>query len=300
MTDGSPMAISVPEGLGPGDVPAGLSWPRSLWIILPANPSEAQGESISRLRTKLSELEDITVSDVRVQNIRGRGGLTYPLIPVKDVAGLYRRAHRSRTAIIAFGGAKVLLDISELPTSRGCVALERFIQHKCSYELVSRPEEVDRALSGALAWISDIHCDGPRDPRCYPTVVFETLREYPLDTLRERRDFVSLHRTSKRSSALTDARSRTWQIGPAHTKDLIQVGGRTLPIGFHWDVQASRDSTIVTGWEIWRLPGKGYTNIHPDALIRGGNATKTHPSSAERGKPRPPRTPRMSRQRNSR
>lgn len=289
--------MSIPQGLGPGNAPSGLSWPRSLWIVLPAIPSKAQSESISRLRAKLGEQEKILVSEVRVQNIRGVGGLVYPLIPTKDVAGIYRRVHRARTAIIAFGAAKVLLNISELPSNKGCIALERYVQYKCSYALVSRPEEVDRALSGTLTWMSGIHCEGPRDPRCFPTAIFETRREYPLDNRRERQNFVNLHRRSKKSSALTDARGRTWQIGPEHTRDLIQVGGRTLPIGFHWDVQASRDNTIATGWEIWHLPGRGYTNIHPDALIRGGNVTKMHPSSTEKGRLKSGRTPRSSRQR---
>jgi hypothetical protein len=300
MTDRPSMAMSVPQGLGPGDVPTGLSWPQSLWLILPANPTEAQSESLSRLRARLTEQVSIPVSEVRVQEIRGFGGLVYPLIPAKDVAGLYRRAHRARTAVIAFCGAQILLDISELPTSKGCIALERFIQHKCSYALVTRPEEVDGALARVRTWMSGTHCDGMRDPRCFPTAIFETRKEYPLENPQERQDFVNLHKKSKRSTALTDARSRTWQIGPEHTLDLIQVGGCTLPIGFHWDVQASSNTTIATGWETWHLPGRGYTNIHPDALIRGGNATKTHPSAAEKRKPKPPKTPRGTRQRKSR
>jgi hypothetical protein len=69
-----------------------------------------------------------------------------------------------------------------------------------------------------------------------------------------------------------------------------------LPIGFHWDVQAPTNSSIIaTGWETWRLPGRGYTNIHPDSLIRGGNATKTHPTSGEERASRP-KTPRSARQ----
>ncbi len=263
MTDRPPMTMSIPEGLGPGEVPAGLSWPQSLWLILPANPTEAQNESFRRLRARLREQPSIPVSEVRVQEIRGFGGLVYPLIPAKDVAGLYRRAHRARTAVVAFCGAQVLLDISELPTSKGCVALARFIQHKCSYALVTRPEEVDGVLAGVLDWMSGIHCEGKRDPRCLPTAIFATRKEFPLETAQERQEFVNLHRASKRSSALTDARGRTWQIGPEHTLDLIQVGGCTLPIGFHWDVQAEGNTIIATGWETWQVPGRGYTNIHP-------------------------------------
>jgi hypothetical protein len=301
MISNSSMEAIIPAGLGPGDVPTGLAWPRSLWVILPASATEAQRKSVSRLRIRLKQQAGLPISEVRIQNVRGYGGLLYPLIPAKDVAGLYRRVHRARTAVIAFCGAKVLLDISELPTNKGCVALEKFIQYKGSYALVTRPEEVDGALDSALDWMNDTHCEGPRDPRCLPAVIFETRREYPLGTHEGRQQFVGDHRVSKRDNALTDARSRTWQIGPNHTRDLIQVAGRTLPIGFHWDVQAAANSsTIATGWETWHLPGGGYTNIHPDALIRGGNATKTHPSVAQKREPRPPRVPRRSRQRKGR
>jgi hypothetical protein len=300
MADERPAEVRIPVGLGPGDVPDRFPWPRSLWLILPASPTKSQSDSINTLRVKIKALEDLSISEVKVRNTRGVGGLEFPLIPAKDVAGLYRRAHRARTAVIAFGAARVLLDISELPSTKGCVPLERFIRYKCSYSLVTRPGEVNGTLARALAWMNDIHCEGPHDPRCFPTAIFETREQYPLNTHEERRAFVKLHRESRRSSALTDARGRTWQIGPEHTLDLLQVGGRTLPIGFHWDVQARHDSVIVTGWERWELRGRGYTNIHPDALIRGGNAAKTHPTTSEKEKPRSPKTPRSSRRSKSR
>lgn len=297
MPDSQSDAVDIPPGLGPGDVPTGLSWPKSLWIVLPPTPTESQRESLSRLRIKAREYRDLLISETRVENKKGLNGIIYPLVPENDVAALYRRAHRARTAVIATCGAKVLLDISERPTNSGCLTLERFIQYKCLYSLVSRPEEVDRSFANALAWMTGTHCEGPRDPRCLPTAVFETVEQYPLDTHAERQMFIRAHKKSRNNAALTDARTRTWQTGPAHTLDLIQVGGYTLPIGFHWDVQAARDSIIATGWERWRLPGRGYVNIHPDALIRGGNATKTHPSSTEKSEAKTPRTPRSLRQR---
>jgi hypothetical protein len=300
MIDRRPSEVSIPEGLGPGDVPDDTQWPKSLWVILPAEPTESQSESFRRLRTKIGDQEGLKVSEVRVQNRKGQGGLEFSLIPAEDVAALYRRAHRARTAVIAFCASSVLLDISELPSNKGCMALQRFIQYKCSFNLVSRPEEVEGALVSALAWMGGIHCEGGNDPRCYPTAVFETNQIYPLETPKERQEFIRVHRVSKRSNSLTDARGRAWQVGPYHTLELIQVGGRTLPIGFHWDVQAARDSIIATGWETWRLPGRGYTNISPDAMIRGGNATKTHPSAAEKRVPKPPKTPRSTRQRKRR
>lgn len=297
MNDESSDHVIVPPGLEPGDVPSGLTWPQSLWIILPEQSSEAQNQSASRLRARLGEKPDLRVSEVRVRNIKGLDGTIFPLLPTKDVAGLYRRAHRARTAIIAFCGAKVLLDISERPTNKGCMTLERFTRGKCCYKLVTRPEEVDQALTLALSWMDDIHCEGSRDPRCYPASIFETHRDHSLQTRGDRQQFINDYRKSRRSSTLTDVRGRSWEVGPPHTLDLIQVAGQTLPIGFHWDVQApASSSSIATGWETWHLPGRGYTNIHPDALVRGGNATKTHPTSADKQASRPSKTPRSIRQ----
>lgn len=298
MTDESTDSVTIPPGLGPGDVPSGFTWPRSLWLVLPAQASSTQSRSAGRLRARLGEKPDLHVSEVRVRNIKGLDGTIFPLVPTKDVAGIYRRAHRARTAIIALCGAKVLLDISERPTNKGCMTLEKFIRYKCYYKLVSRPEEVDQALTVALDWMNEIDCEGRRDPRCFPVSIFEAKRDYALQTGHDRQQFVDDHRKSRRSGDLTDTRGRFWEVGKEHTRDLLQVAGQTLPIGFHWDVQASTSSsTIATGWETWHLPGRGYTNIHPDALVRGGNATKTHPTTADERAPRPRRTPRSIRQR---
>lgn len=291
MPEESATEVTIPKGLGPGDVPGFLPWPRSLWIVLPGRPTSSQRESFARLREMIKEL-DLQVSEVKVQDTSGVEGRVFPLLAAKDVAGLYRRAHRARTAVIALCGAKVLLDISEMPSNKGCISLERFVRYKCFYSLITRMEEVDAALTQALDWMGGVHCEDSRDPRCLPTAIFETKNEYSLDTQDQRQSFVAAHRASKRSNALTDACSKTWEAGPNHTLDLLQVGGRTLPIGFHWDVQTARDTVVVTGWERWRVPGKGYTNVHPDAYVRGGNATRTHPSPAEVEGRRSPKTPR--------
>jgi hypothetical protein len=218
------------------------------------------------------------------------------LLSPHEIAGIYRGAHRERTAVIAFGGARVLLDISELPSNQGCVPLERFVRHKCWYSLISRPEEVADVLLSALAWMKETGCEGPRDPRCLPMAIFATRQDFPLGTPEDRREFVRRHKSSARSSTLTDAVSRTWQVGPHHTRDVLQVAGTALPIGFHWDVQAGHKSSVIaTGWERWELAGGGYTNVHPDAYIRAGNATKTHPSATAGRSAKTAKTPRSSR-----
>lgn len=296
MTEAAFTEISIPKGLGPGDTPEGLVWPRSLWIVLPATPTASRTRSLAALRAAANE-HGIPVSEVKVKEVKGVEGRVFPLIPAKDIAGLYRRAHRARTAVVALSGAKVLLDISEKPSNRGCITLERFVAHKCAYFLVTRPEEVDGVFVQLLSWMDDVFCDGFRDPRCLPMAIFEKKSEYSLDTHDQRRRFVVGHRAHRRTNALSDAVGRIWEVGPNHTRDLLQVAGCTLPIGAHWDVQAARKSVIVTGWERWELPGKGYANIHPDALVRGGEATRTHPLNAEKSDAKAPKTPRHVRRR---
>ncbi|WP_157520839.1 hypothetical protein [Herbidospora daliensis] len=218
--------------------------------------------------------------------------MVFPLISAQDISGLYRRAHRARTVVIAFGSAKILLDGRELPSNKGCMSLEKFIRYKCFYVLISRLEEVEKGWAKALDWMNERHCEGPNDPRCFPVAAFDAQGECSLDSAAGRQEFIALHKETKSSKHLTDACGRTWQRGPDHSRDLIQVAGTTLPIGFHWDVQAARNSTIATGWEVWHLPKGGYTNIHPDAMVRGGHATKKYPSSAGSSKPKTPKAAR--------
>jgi hypothetical protein len=295
VTESPPMTIEIPPGTRSGDVPYGLKWPRRIWLILPDKISPSQHEAIKLVRAQLNEQADLLVSDARVKTIRGVNGQEFRLLSANEVAGIYRGAHVERTAILAFCGVKILLDISERPTNQGCMTLERFVRHKCSYTLVSRPEEAASALLSAMSWLDDTGCEGPRDPRCLPSAIFIT-EDFPLDTLEQRRGFVAHHKYSAKSSALMDALDRVWEIGPHHTRDLLQVAGTTLPVGFHWDVEADNKSSIIaTGWETWKLPGRGYTNIHPNAYIRGGNATKTHPSATEKRSSGDPKTPRNKR-----
>jgi len=282
-------------GLQPGEAPAAVAWSKQLWLILPQTPTSAQSQTIKELRASLSEYEDLTVVDVTVRNTIGAGNRKYPLVVAADISRLYRAAHRARVAVLAFGEAKVLLDASEQPSNPGCVPLERYVQYKCYFRLITRPPETRAAIDGAMRWLSDVHLDGIRDPRCFPTVLFPTRRNYSLDATSERVAFVRTHKRSRTSSDLTDANGRVWCIGPAHTIDLIQVAGFNLPKGFHWDVQGDGNSVLATGWETWILPGRGYTNVHPDAYIRGGSATKTFPLSPKKP-PKAPRTPRNVRQ----
>jgi len=244
-----------------------------------------------RIREYAAE-SDLRISEVKVESVNSRGGYEFSLLPAKDAAGLYRCAHRSRTAVMAVCGAKVRLDVSVPPTNAGCVSLEQFVRYKCSFSLVTRPAEVKNAFASALTWLEDVNCEGPRDPRCLPLAVFKTGRLPELDDRNDRRAFLREYRSVRSSDGLTDADARVWGVGAPHTRDLLHVGGQVLPIGFHWDVQATRDTIIATGWDRWKLRRGGYVNIHPDALVRGGSAVRTDDACRSAPAERPESAPR--------
>jgi hypothetical protein len=284
------------RGLKPGDLLQGVSWPSKAWIIRPENLTQSQAESLRRLRDRAARAR-LTVSEAIVGTVRGHGGLKFSLLSATDVKAMYRSVHRARVCVFALCGAQVLLDISERPSNKGCMSLERFVAHKCFYALVSRPEEVERTFIAGVSWISKVHCDGPRDPRCLPAAVFRTRNYHSLVTPDDRARFLASYRANKRTSDLIDEAGREWCVGPCHGLDQLQVAGHSLPVGFHWDVNAPRRGTavIATGWERWLLPKRGYTNVSPDATIRGGSATKTHSATGVSPRPLQPRTPRTSR-----
>jgi hypothetical protein len=174
MNETLPTEVIAPRGSKPGDIPSGIIWPRKVWLILPDSASSSQSESIRRARAELEKNTSITVSETKIRKVRGVNGFSYPLLPAGDVAAIYRGSHRARTAVVAFCGAKILLDNSELPTNKGCISLEKFASHKCRYLLVTRPSEIATALDEVISWMDLVNCDGPSDPRCLPTAIFET------------------------------------------------------------------------------------------------------------------------------
>src|SRR5262245_3972566 len=169
----------IAKGHRPGDVVSGMAWPQVVWLVLPPQPSEAQQRTIGALRSA-AQAENVAVKEVRLTSVRGQHGATFLLLSRDDVAALYRGAHRQRIAIFTFGEAKVLLDISESPSNRGCVPLANFVEYKCWFSLVSRPEEVENVLPAAKTWLAETHCEGHRDPRCLPRAVFTVAGQYNL------------------------------------------------------------------------------------------------------------------------
>lgn len=266
--------VQLPSGYKPGDTPEGLAWPQRIWIVLPPNPSAAQNQTYRQVLKKAEEL-GIGLNPIKAVKRKGLTGLEFTLLTELDAASLYRGLHRHRVAVIALTGCKVLLDISEAPSNKGCVSLEDFVRYKCFYRLVSRPEILEGTFREMTAWLEGESCHGHRDPRCIPMQIFVEREKVDLDSQEGRDRFDELHRGAGARRDRVDGHARIWEVGPHHTKDLIQVAGRCLPIGFHWDVQLPRSEIIVNGWERWEIP-RGYANVHPDATIRANRGTRTH------------------------
>lgn len=213
------------------------------------------------------------------------------LLRVSDVKGLYLGAHRERVIVVALTGGRVLLDPTEVPDRRNTVSIEEYVRYKCAYLYVENERQLEAAFELIAEYPTASSCESPRDPRCLPFSIFAAKKLDDLDTAEGRRKFAKDHQHARRSSDLADADNRLWQRQEYHSSDLIHVAGMTLPIGFHWNVQARRSTTFANGWERWDLMRGGYTNVHPDGNVRGGQrATRTYaPSSSEQ-----PASPRLS------
>ncbi len=191
----------------------------------------------------------------------------------EDARRLYKRAHRAHLAVLAAGSVRVQCDPSETPTTRGSVLLSQFLSHKAYYEMISRTQEVDHSVDRAISWLATPPgVSGRGDPHCVPSLCFAGAQ--PIDDL--------VQSSPKRfrehyGRPWTDPSGRTWQEGAYHTFDCLHVAGTTLPIGFHWDLQASGSSFLANGWERWEIGNGGYLNVHPDAHVRGQAARRTFP-----------------------
>ncbi len=256
----------------PGSTGSG-PWEPIAFLVRPADPSNQQKATATELRARF-DLSGLKSVELVGERLRGMDGALDVLRP-SDVERLYKTLHKRKALVLATGGVRVQRDVSANLTRRGSVPAEQFVRHKAFFALVSRPEEASRSINQGVEWLTrETDIDGPHDPRCLPMLCFAGCREIPLsnpsDRKRFRQDF---------GKARRDSFGGEWQgDGPYHTRDTLHVAGLSLPVGFHWDVQAWRPFAMCNGWERWEIRANGYLNVHPDAHLRGSkNVTRTHP-----------------------
>src|SRR5664280_2779237 len=91
-----PVELTTPEGYRPGDVPTGITWPVSMWVILPETSSTSQQKIFEDIRKQVG---DLNVTAVRTTVVKGFGGRSFNLMKPLDIAALYRSIHRFRTIV---------------------------------------------------------------------------------------------------------------------------------------------------------------------------------------------------------
>ena len=188
----------------------------------------------------------------------------------EDATNLYKRIHRARVGVWQIEYA----DVSRRPhpqnTTSGYITLKRFVLHKAFHSRLSSKSLEDTwtsSLDEFLTWMNETNCENEGDPRCLPFHVFDTgLDPECLDSWDGRQRFAGVH--GAQSSRL-DGKSFKWTRGVFHGQQTLQVAGRKLTTGFHWDVTGKPKQRIITTSEVWELKPKGYVNVYPDAHIRG-------------------------------
>lgn len=286
---------SAPYRGTPGETPSRVSWDKRCVLVEPSQLSDAQEKSLAAIRAKLRSVE-ADLATLKTVQTRGQGGFRFELVTASDVEQLYRLAHQAVLLVITVGSAKVHLRIDELPTNSTTMPLSSYLGHKARTIHVSRPEEATRLLAVLDQPSLGLACEGHKDPRCIPFFMFPRTEALDLSDESSRAEFSKRYSTKRLngSGAYVDGRGREWGTEEFHSADLIHVAGTTLPVGFHWNVQAPKKTELANGWEIWKVAAHGYANVHPDAHIRqGSGATRV---AGGRGR-RPLRTPREKRSR---
>ena len=204
------------------------------------------------------------------------------IVTPEDATNLYRRMHTIRIGVWQVEGADAPVRPDPANNLRHYVPLHRFVQHKAFHYRIHTNNFAEQWAESAAAfqsWIETIGCDGEADPRCLPLHVFKVdLERYDLGTVAGRERFELDHRWR---NCRRDGRKLLWNRPPAgqtHGQLVLQVAGRSLARGFHWDVTSQQGIIVRTTAEAWKIERNGYINVSPNAHIRGSKkASRVYP-----------------------
>jgi hypothetical protein len=193
-----------------------------------------------------------------------------------DVSGrtspmsLYREAHTSPLVVLSLRKRVTAMMEKKVDHERNRT-IETLFRYKafCKFTDI---DSVETILDHALAWHSVAICSGLGDPKILPLHVFCPLKnQTALWTDEGCKKFEQIHR---RNGVRHDSDGREWWRGAHHGSFVHTILGTTLPVGFHWDVQSNRKSTLWSGDSEWQIGPKGYVNISPDGSVRSGKFSK--------------------------
>ena len=196
----------------------------------------------------------------------------------EDVTNLYKRLHRARVGVWQIGDARAPTTPKPRHALKDYVSLADFVRHKAFHARLPRngfAESWRGPLRDFRQWLSAIGCENEADPRCLPFHVFDT--RIDIDRLASacgRSRFAVAHGSQ---SSRIDDRGLTWSRvrGQGHGREILNVAGRELARGFHWDVSHSAsNASLGNSSETWRVNKDGYVNVYPDGHIRGGRGAR--------------------------
>ncbi len=249
-----------------------------VWLFYP----RGGGDSIRDAVRSKCEDEGWRLYERSTSQIRFPTGRPIQKVTPEDATNLYRSIHTRSIGVWQLNDANVPIRPNPKNSPRRYVPLRRFVQYKAFHHRIGPNRFSEQWADSADAfrsWIQEVGCEGEADPRCLPFHVFETdLGKYDLVTSDGRQRF---ERDHGRQSSRYDDNELLWKRPPAqqmHGQLILQVAGRTLVQGFHWDVSSQRNShTITNTWETWKIRRNGHVNIYPNAHIRGSkNASRIH------------------------
>jgi hypothetical protein len=153
--------------------------------------------------------------------------------------------------------------------------LERFAEYKTLYfeanttdaDFEENAREIDSQVAALLAAsLPDT------DPRALPFVPFDlgthTDENLHLNAEDGRKAFETTFGSPRHRR---DTKAVSWRLDPRayHGRDVLLVRGRSLPAGFHWDVEAPRGGAhVMTATEVWHVKRDQYINVYPDMYVR--------------------------------
>jgi hypothetical protein len=275
----------TPPGTRPGDIPT-IAWPQQVWLIRSAHTTPQQRQ-IESMIEKHAAAENLSLGSFRALTVRTKGVGAVTVLRPSDVRQLYRSIHRSLALVLSTAGVRIQRSLTEAPSSKGSDPIDRFLRYKAFHRLATKPSEVDATFKQFRHWCArEFDLRRAADPRMLPSLSFGYRCDSDLDTPAGYEQFLRSH-----GSPWTDSMHATWdKAQQPHTLDSLHIGGATIPVGLHWDVQIGKPLVLHNGWEDWELPGQGYANVHPDGHLRGSNGTRRKPQAW--GDPEGPAVPR--------
>jgi len=214
-----------------------------------------------------------------LQYRKGRDISAHVISP-QHATELYSKLHRGRVGVLQLSDTHV--PVTPNPKRRDYVSLLRFVRYKAFFYPIHddgiTEQIADHIVNCFQEWIDFMNCEGEDDPRCLPFHVFDADDKYNLDTAIHRQSFEANHRVRnfrRDGDGLDWRRPNSRQM---HGRETLQVAGRELIRGFHWDVSSGAGSKRISSTSaVWQLEPDGYVNIYPDAYIRAQKAKRIFP-----------------------